>query len=554
MAFNITSPFTVFFDVDGKALEDGFIYIGTAGLNPLIEANRIQVYSDNALTIPIAQPIRTLGGYPVASGTPINLWVAPNNYSLVVQDKHGRLVYSSLTNDKTLDSTIINYAPSSVELAAGSIVVNTFWPWGRDKRYGTIGDGTTDDTTPVANWFLMSRYYPAVGTPGAIYKTTATTFIPYHGCIIDLNGGTLDFYGNPANSAVDFTLVANVYPQSGRFYGNITVRTGARGINIRSSFWDYNLNIVTKLAAAGASGAELPGDETFGTGPYYNTGKISVNCQDVASQFGIKCIAVAPAFRGPNDNNMEFPNVAVAFIGLQVCGAGNHFRLGAQACGTSLKGKLFGVNQTTQNIVEVTYQENCGVGIVWDAGCKSNDTIIGFYTGIGGALYTDNDGTNTYRSADLGIRFGNLAVANNPRALNWFENWTDFPVLPTIAGAGTPGAQTYTTRVARYFRMGNLVTFYIYILMSAKDAATAGILRIGNLPYAASNGANRNVVLSAAGRFDLDAGFTMFNAVTVPAQSYMFIIESGDNVNAQALAAANLVAATELYISGSYEV
>jgi hypothetical protein len=102
--------------------------------------------------------------------------------------------------------------------------------------------------------------------------------------------------------------------------------------------------------------------------------------------------------------------------------------------------------------------------------------------------------------------------------------------------------------------MGNLVQFYIYILMSAKDAATAGILRVGNLPYVASNGANRNVVLQAAGRFDLDAGFTQFNAVTVPGQSYMFIVESGDNVAAQVLVAANLVATTELYISGSYEV
>ena len=50
-------PFPRFTDVDGDPLENGYIYIGTAGLDP--ESNAIQAYWDEALSQPATQPIRT---------------------------------------------------------------------------------------------------------------------------------------------------------------------------------------------------------------------------------------------------------------------------------------------------------------------------------------------------------------------------------------------------------------------------------------------------------------------------------------------------------------
>lgn len=104
-AFSTSPPYPVFPDVDGQPVEDGFIYIGTAGLNP--EASPITAYWDAALTIPAAQPVRTLGGFPSNSGTPGRLYVNADDYSILVRNKNGSLIYSSLNATDRIPASII---------------------------------------------------------------------------------------------------------------------------------------------------------------------------------------------------------------------------------------------------------------------------------------------------------------------------------------------------------------------------------------------------------------------------------------------------------------
>jgi len=58
---SIKPPFPLFCDRDGQPLEDGYIWIGVAGLPPI--GNPVNVYWDAAQTLPAVQPIRTQGGY-----------------------------------------------------------------------------------------------------------------------------------------------------------------------------------------------------------------------------------------------------------------------------------------------------------------------------------------------------------------------------------------------------------------------------------------------------------------------------------------------------------
>ena len=95
MSSEITSPFTVFYDRSGQPLDAGYIYIGTAGINP--EVSPISVYWDEALTAAAAQPIRTLAGYPSRDGSPSNIIASQSPYSIVVRDKTGALVYSDFS-------------------------------------------------------------------------------------------------------------------------------------------------------------------------------------------------------------------------------------------------------------------------------------------------------------------------------------------------------------------------------------------------------------------------------------------------------------------------
>ena len=98
-ALSISVPFPIFTDIDGQPLENGYIWVGTVNLNP--QTNPISVYWDAAQTIAAPQPIRTLNGYPVYQGTPARFY-AGSDYSILVQDSKGSLVYSSLNGN--LDS------------------------------------------------------------------------------------------------------------------------------------------------------------------------------------------------------------------------------------------------------------------------------------------------------------------------------------------------------------------------------------------------------------------------------------------------------------------
>jgi hypothetical protein len=87
-------PFPVFLDKDGTPLSEGYVYIGVSGSNP--ETAPQTAYWDDALTIPAAQPIRTMDGFLLRNGSPANVYTV-NAYSITVRDKNYGFVYSSLS-------------------------------------------------------------------------------------------------------------------------------------------------------------------------------------------------------------------------------------------------------------------------------------------------------------------------------------------------------------------------------------------------------------------------------------------------------------------------
>lgn len=106
-ALSIQPPFPIFTGSDGQPLENGYIWLGTANLNPL--TNQINVYWDAALTVPATQPIRTLGGYPMNNGTPARLYVN-SDYSIQVLDSKGSVVYTSLNDNLSGDGFMASNA------------------------------------------------------------------------------------------------------------------------------------------------------------------------------------------------------------------------------------------------------------------------------------------------------------------------------------------------------------------------------------------------------------------------------------------------------------
>lgn len=99
-ALSVQSPYPIFTDIDGQPLEDGYVWIGTANLDP--QTNPINVYWDKALTLLAPQPIRTLAGYPANSGTPARLYVNGDDYSIRVMNKNGSTLYSAANKTEAI--------------------------------------------------------------------------------------------------------------------------------------------------------------------------------------------------------------------------------------------------------------------------------------------------------------------------------------------------------------------------------------------------------------------------------------------------------------------
>ena len=145
-ALSIQPTYPIFTDIDGQPLEDGYIWIGTVNLAPIV--NPITVYWDAGLTIPAVQPIRTRGGYPINSGTPARLYVN-SDYSIQVQNKNGSVVYSAPAATERYGNIITLASIDFIQTGIGA-VTRTALSKMRDEvnvlDFGAVGDNVTDDS------------------------------------------------------------------------------------------------------------------------------------------------------------------------------------------------------------------------------------------------------------------------------------------------------------------------------------------------------------------------------------------------------------------------
>jgi hypothetical protein len=144
----IESIYPVVYDTSGQALENGYVYIGSVNNNP--ETNPINVYWDAALTIPAAQPLRTINGYYSRKGSPAQPYV-DSDFSITVRDKNGALVYSSFTYPARMSSEYVTYKAGLVNTTVKQILDSKRIEYAnvKDPQFGAVGDGVTDDTAAI---------------------------------------------------------------------------------------------------------------------------------------------------------------------------------------------------------------------------------------------------------------------------------------------------------------------------------------------------------------------------------------------------------------------
>ncbi len=237
-ALSVNPTFPIFTDIDGQPLENGYVYIGTANLDP--QGNPINVYWDAALTQLAVQPIRTRGGYPVNSGTPARLYVN-SDYSIRVMNQNGSTIYSAPAATERINSALISnidasqvtYTPAGTG-AVATTVQSKLRETVSVTDFGAIGNGTTDDTTSIRNAIATGKsvFFPEPNSFYLISDEIGPKFpgqILYSDCRVrgmirnTTNSNRLAIFGDPSRAD-------GAAPQSGMrglyFQGNTTTVGG----------------------------------------------------------------------------------------------------------------------------------------------------------------------------------------------------------------------------------------------------------------------------------------------------------------------------------------
>jgi len=313
MAILITSPFPVFTDTDGLPLENGYINIGVAGLNPL--SNPKQAYWDEALTIPAIGPqaprgspptgIRTSRGYPARNGTAGFLYAAPGDYSILVRNKNGVVILSNpnvvdvlsavqadLLLKADIDSPALTGIPTAPTAAVATVtdqIATTDFVIQNSHVIGELVMSEFDDVTSagfpalprninndanVANWPLL--------VPKARSKAISVVGVTDHA--VTVAGAVITFGISAATNAL-LTLIVNDaivtnYINGGEianFLNGSTYAVAAAQRTVTISAVDYTITAVDTVARTITVTVNPPaGVQSLSVYPYRVAGNANV--------------------------------------------------------------------------------------------------------------------------------------------------------------------------------------------------------------------------------------------------------------------------------------
>lgn len=117
MSYIIRNPIEQFSSSDGSPLDDGEIRIGSQGNDPENSNNYLNLFSDEDLSIELAQPVKTSGGYPVdVNNKKINIYIAEDDYSISIRDRNNVLITHSLRNNGPFSQNAVVWAGTATNL------------------------------------------------------------------------------------------------------------------------------------------------------------------------------------------------------------------------------------------------------------------------------------------------------------------------------------------------------------------------------------------------------------------------------------------------------
>lgn len=157
-------------DVTGRPLDYGKVFFGQPHQDP--EFYPIDIFYDEALTLPAIQPVRTKGGFLNANGDICEIFAKELTYSVKVLDQYDRKVFyksdMSRTNTDANVSSVLPFVGAIVRTQADKNA-----DYVSVKDFGATGDGFTDDTAAFQTAFNTNL---PIFVPAGNYKLSNSIY------------------------------------------------------------------------------------------------------------------------------------------------------------------------------------------------------------------------------------------------------------------------------------------------------------------------------------------------------------------------------------------
>lgn len=426
--FPLQPRYNVYTDSLGEPLDNGYIYIGETGLDPI--ANPVKVSWDESGLYPVTFPVRTLNGYPLRDGIPAQMYIEQSHnyeYSILINDEDGDEVFSSSTGLGGYfgeDAGSLGGQPASYYAADAEVVhIDGDETLNDEKTFSQSIVVANDFGIRLTNLSGTNRLFLAQDTNDdfLLGSTSAATLVRSDGTFTH-NGNTIWTSGNDSNIAkLDGT---QIFTGVNTFAADVTIDSSTEAdIFLDSGDYAYESRIFFRVAGVNRGYIGYTNNATASSEVLHlNVGGVS---NEVLSIDGA--------------GTLTLPETAETKIALT--GATNPLISFSE--GAVNKGYIRWMSDGYMRIRNLEDSSEIRVA----------DTPI--FSPDGSSLYEIwHEGTFAYEESTF---------------------------TPVLYGVTTAGTGTYTAQYGRYQKVGNWVHFRLYLTWTAHTGT--GQMRISGLPY-----------------------------------------------------------------------
>jgi len=158
----------------------------------------------------------------------------------------------------------------------------------------------------------------------------------------------------------------------------------------------------------------------------------------------------------------------------------------------------------------------------------------------------------------LTLPVGQLAfpATQNPSSnANTLDDYREGTFTPVVAGMTTAGTNSYSTQVGNYTKIGNKVFFQLSVVMTAKDAAMSGGVKITGLPFTSNSTPSLySMVPLVPNNVTFGTTRPMLLADIPAGSNFIQCVQAGNGVGNALMDSSALASNSELYVTGHYVV